>query len=348
MSAKIYLKYFLLIILVVIIPFHTITWLTNTQYIFDNKKNIYVGDLGRLSYSRSSLYPRETKTTLEKKHRNYIDYKPTDVITIGDSFSHGRARGNNPYYQDFIATKYNLDVLNIAPSNLGYIETVLMLNNSGELDKLQPKAIILESVERKAIERFSNKINWDIQAKQGDLFVKKNINIDVPKVSMINNNNYKSWLYRILYNFYDNALFSKVYKVDLEEDFFICDDASMLLFYYSDLDGITKANKSNIIKLNNNLNKLNSILKNKGIKLYFMPAVDKYNVYSKYVTNKKYKKSVFFELLRTMPKDYMLIDTKLILRKLTDQKVLNVFYPDDTHWSGKASNEITNKLNFKL
>jgi len=102
-----------------------------------------------------------------------------------------------------------------------------------------------------------------------------------------------------------------------------------------------------IDKLNNNLNALSKILKKKNIKLYFMPAVDKYNLYSKYIVNNTYPQSIFFEELRKLPKEYTFIDTKTILLEELKKGVKDIYHSDDTHWSYKASEAIFKKVKFE-
>jgi hypothetical protein len=92
--------------------------------------------------------------------------------------------------------------------------------------------------------------------------------------------------------------------------------------------------------LNDNFNTLQALLEKKGIKLYFMPAADKSNVYADYIVSKEYPKSHFFERLRELPKAYGFIDTKKVLKKMVDEGVKDVYYKDDTHWSYKASKAI--------
>jgi hypothetical protein len=84
------------------------------------------------------------------------------------------------------------------------------------------------------------------------------------------------------------------------------------------------------------------ILKIKKINLYFMPVVDKYNLYSKFIKNNHHKNSNFFELLRQEKKDYIFIDTKSILIQKVTKK--DIFWADDTHWNTKAIKSIFSNL----
>jgi hypothetical protein len=308
-----------------------------------------VGDLGRMSYLTQSLTVRKNEQNLSSKHIDYSkDIDSIDILTIGDSFSNGGGGGRNKYYQDYISTQQNLIVMNIQSSNKGFIETVLILDSAGILDKLKPKSIILQSVERYAVSRYSKKIDWEIGLqKYSLLFLNKKYKIISPLPSFITNINYNALLYLILYNYDDNAFFSQIYISDMSKAMFSCQDKNKLLFYVQDLTNIPLSNVKSISLLNDNLNKLQKILDKKGIQLYFMPSVDKYNLYSKYIHNNNYPKSTFFERLRSLKKDYKFIDTKNILENMLDNNITDVYYSDDSHWSYKASKEIFKEVKLK-
>ncbi|MEO2147945.1 MAG: hypothetical protein ABGW56_02690, partial [Flavobacteriaceae bacterium] len=148
-------SYIFTLLIVLFIGFHFVTWNFVTKELFTNKDNMDVGDLGRMSYLTKSLTLRRNEQNLPLKHVQYNDNVEIDVITIGDSFSNGGSAGSNKYYQDYIATIQNLEVMNIKARMGGFIETVLILDSNGILDELNPKIIILQTVERSAISRFS-------------------------------------------------------------------------------------------------------------------------------------------------------------------------------------------------
>jgi len=342
--------YVLLLIVALFTIFNFVVWNVTTAKFFPEKNSIYVGDLGRISYLENSLTLRENIINLSNKHISYEDnISQVDVLTIGDSFSNGGPKGLNPYYQDYIATEQNLSVVNIQPSAQGFIETVLLLQKSGILDKINPKIILIESVERSSISRLSKNINWDISMSKGKMsFLYKKYNHSTPpKPSFINRLNYNALLYPLLYKYDDNAILSQVYIAYLNKSLFSCIDKNKLLFYYEDLKNLSQSNNKSMALLNANLNHLQEILKSKHIQLYFMPSVDKYNLYSKFINNNPYQKSNFFELLRPLKKEYNFIDTKMILEKMLDGNVSDLYYSDDTHWSYKASQEIFNQVKLK-
>jgi hypothetical protein len=354
-SSKSYIK-IILLITIILISFHGITWLTSTKQLLDTPYPYYAGDLSRISYQPNSLNLRKvSESTLEKKHISINEWhgKSVPILTIGDSFSNDGAKGKNSFYQDYISTKTNLDVLNITPSSKypDFLETVLILLHNNLLKEMNTKVIILESVERYAIDRFSSDFNWDVKVSKEE-FLNIYKNAKTPKyketgITFINNGNYKFILNSLLYNLSKKPIKrNDVYKGKLNKDFFSVKEKNTLLFYHEDVKKIPNATIEKITKLNNNLNHLALILKKHDIKLVFMPAVDKYNLYYPYITNNNLPKSSFFELLRGLKKEYYFVDTKSILQELIEDNVKDVFYADDTHWSYKASKHIVSKIDF--
>jgi hypothetical protein len=346
-----YKKYVLIFLALssLFVIFHVSVWNIYTKHVFP--KNYMIGDLGRMSYKLDSLHPREVSFSLNKKHFTLDEWKgqSIDILTIGDSFSNGGGGGINSYYQDHLASQYNLSILNIqniSPAS-NFLETIYLLNNSKILEKLQPKIIIFESTESQALNRFATKINKELYLPKNEVYnllKKATYKSEIPKIGIINNLNYNAFLYNIAYNFSENAIDSNCYITKLNKNMFSVQDQTSLLFYKHTVKYNKSISDEKINTLNDNIKELASILKRKNIKLYFMPAVDKFNLYSKYIINNKYGESDFFEQLRELPKEYTLIDTKAILQKEVDNGVKDIFYADDTHWNYKASEAIAKSL----
>lgn len=369
-----YVKYFTFIFIGITI-FHIYSWNTYTKYVFP--KNYLVGDIGRMSYQLDNLQPRNIEVSLSVEKEKLLDNKKEkfEIVTIGDSFSNGGGSGLNNYYQYYISDINKKNVLNVknvvGPDS--YLETIITLINEGVLEKWGTKYIIFETVEREAINRLSKEIDFNFKANLTqetlnlmDCFIDKDVEIsknsegfvvnnvktsifDIEKhtINIFNNLNVNAIFYNIFYNFNDRAFSSSAYKVKLDQEFFSVKSSDTLLFYKNDLKGLGKATKENVELLNDNLNKLSNLLLERGIKFYFMPVVDKYNLYSKYIVNNSYPKSQFFELLRELPKEYEFIDTKKILREELEKGVKDLYYSDDTHWSYKASEAIFKEVEFE-
>ena len=364
-----------------ILFFHPIMYYFYVSKVFP-KDNSVVGDLARMTYSVDLIDKRSTDIDLQKKHIKYNEYlgNNVDFITIGDSFSEGASSGKNPYYQDYIASIYNVSVLNIKlfENNKNYIETIYSLLNSGQLEKLGVKYILIESVQRRSLERFAiNDMNINISNidnfknqilnnQKNDNLIQSHSNeqfeinwIDVfnsifsksnnNDVSVINNLNLNAFIYNAKFKIKGHGKMAPhVYRELLNKDFFFSVVSRDLLFYDEDLKYLKYESEENIKLLNNNFNLLAKALGEKNIKLIFMPAVDKYNLYSPYIISNTYQKSIFFEYLDSLPKDYIFINTKKILSEQLEKGEKDIFYADDTHWSHKASEVIIKDESFKI
>jgi len=347
---KRYTAYFLLA-LSLFLAFHLSVWFGFNSKIFDSAP-AYVGDLARLGYQIDSIQARELSNTLPLQHIGVETWKdqPIDILSIGDSFANGMAGGKNPYFQDYLASEGGLSVLNIQNirQEYSYIETILILLNSGWLRKHRPSSILIETVQREMQGRFERPMNWDLSMALSE--VEKNLFNRgwapfVPPLSPINTANYKLPLFNMLYAFSPSAFRkSKVYKLALKEPLFDAEASSTLLLYKTDVEWLSHPNKQNMQRINNNFNRLAELLEKEDIRLYVMPAVDKYDLYEPYIKENPYQKNIFFDLLRPLDKSYRLIDTKAILAPLLTKGVKDVFYADDTHWSYKASHAISEAL----
>src|SRR5690606_36633493 len=72
------------------------------------------------------------------------------------------------YYQDYIRTFYNKNVLNLNPQKIdntsNYIEIISLFANSGYLEKMGVKYVLIESVQRESLVRFAkNDLNFSIK-----------------------------------------------------------------------------------------------------------------------------------------------------------------------------------------
>jgi hypothetical protein len=301
-----------------------------------------IGDLARLSYNSDILYKRKLCYTLSKSHLHKENFRnqKLDLITIGDSFSYGGAYGKNPFYQDYLSSVYNINVLNIGTKNISeYIEAAVNLHNNGFLKKHHTKYLLLESVERLIPLRFAKKINWNCNYKTI-------IRIKTKKpyhqnVNFISTANYKTVFFNLQRSLFPNKNIHGIYSFKLTKKLFT-NKSNRMLIYYSDIQNIPLFNKKNIRLINQNLNKLAKILKKDGITLIFMPVVDKFDLYEPYIQNNQYQKNNFFKEFHHLKKEYLFIDTKALFSPLLEKGIQDLYYIGDTHWSYKASQALVN------
>jgi hypothetical protein len=317
---------------------------------------MYVGDLVRLSYQVDFIDLKKAENTLKKQHLEGAEYQGQmiDVLTIGDSFSNGGGGGKNAFYQDYIANINNFNVLNIrALSQAGgdVPNSLLALEQSGVLDIIKPKIVLLSIGSRAFVRHFSKDLAWDQNVSSQEIL--KEISLMKPRdlsahqlknVSIVNTANFKLPFYSIGYEF--KPCLKSVCKMNLDKSLFSVKADNEILFYKQTLKDLPSNTPANIKKANDNLNKLAILLKKKGIRLFFMPAVSKYDLYYDYIKNNTYSRDNLFNILEPLKKEYNVINTKAILSPLIKNGEKDIFYADDTHWSYKASKEIFTKVHF--
>ena len=346
------------VILIIFVAVNYLIWKCATEVLLTKK--FAGGDLARMGYQLGSKEHIKLSFDLPIRHLEMKDFsgQPVDVMTIGDSFSNGGGEGRNSYYQDYLASINKFTVLNVYPypckdhiMGVAPITTLTILYNSGYLDLIKPKYILIQSTERNCILRFTPPFSFTQSADRDDIkkYYAKNSGIDpnyLPKVGFINQGNFNFLFRNFMYLFSDNALRRLVYKKRLTQPLFSVKNSQTLLFHGDDLKNLSLATPEAIGKLNDNLNRLSDILAGKGIRLVFMPVVDKYNLYSDFIIGNPYPRSVFFEELRPLPHRYQLIDTKSILLVHLKKGEKDIFRADDTHWSWKASKRIFETIRF--
>lgn len=344
-------SFIFLLVLVVFVFLNGVIWKTLTQDIFDDS-TYYSGGLDRLGYIAESKHYRKSESTLPKRHIPNIKYsgQHIDILTIGDSFSNVVENGRDPLYQDWLASKNNLEVLNIQRlPETNFIETLVILNNSGFLSKINPRYVILETVERNCAREYAKDIDFTLKKSYADIekyYKEKKFLFKLPKLGFINLANFKYLFYNSLRKLTGRDHVSQVYMRELDAPFFSVKNDRLLLFFQDDLTHMTDSNEKSIQKMNDNFNRLSDLLGSKGMRLFVMPAADKYNVYSDHILNNPYPRSSFFEILRTLPKRYRLIDTKALILEEIDKGEKDLYYADDTHWSWKASRKVAESVQF--
>ena len=166
------------------------------------------------------------------------------------------------------------------------------------------------------------------------------------QLNFISDANFKLVRNSIIYHFSDNAFYSQVYNTKLLKPFFSVDASDTLLFLVKNVKKRNNISVKRITRMNDYLNNLSDQLAVKGIRLNFMPVVDTYNLYSICVINRKYPESFFFGEFRKLPKRYCFVDTKALLREELAWGGKDVFYANDTHWSWRAPELISDRVRF--
>ena len=280
-----------------------------------------------------------------KHHTELMDYLASgsqesfDVMTIGDSFTNGLDGGS---YPDYLVNQYGLKVIN-AKIRGHCLEDLYILLNIGVIDRIKPRAVILESVERSVQGRLGTlEINpqlYETSIEKLPALMRTKAAQEIasglmPSVMIQWNGQF---LYYLLYHMrHPDKLSTKVYTIQLDRPFFTNPGhENNLLHYWEDLEYLKHPLNAEIV--NRNLNNAARLLKARGIKLLFFAAADKYDLYYPYITDKKHPENPFFAKMRAVqPKDYDFIDTLAVLREALARGEQDVYWLGDTHWSWKG------------
>ena len=312
----------------------------------------YVGGLARLSYLAQYAEPRLTRNTFEKRRIVFDEWRgeEIDLITIGDSFSAGGGGGDNSHYQDWLVTLHGVNVLNLPklPKIVSNIETAHILIKSGLLDELSPRALLLEDVGRWIVKNHGRNIDrdrsWTIEEVKA--FYTRDSSKPNTSHLFLNSGNLKFLTSQFLYLFDDNTISSQVYRATLKQALFSKGAGTTLLFYAGDIDSIPQITDESVALVAENLNVLGAQLAERGIALYYMPVVDKFDLYYGQIQDSSYPRNPLFEKLRACPRDFHLIDTKAILSPAIASGEKDIFRLDDTHWTWKACKLVSEAFAF--
>jgi hypothetical protein len=343
--------------LVLFLLANLVVWKTCTEKLFSFNYG-EGGDLARLGYLPAFKLQRKSPNNLPLRHISLREYvgQPVDMLTVGDSFSNGGGSGENRYYQDFIATYNRMSVLNVGRykgggSTLDPASTLLLLINSGEFDKINPRTVFLSVSVKQIVELLAPPLDLAMTVPIEKVQDSRNYvwydGGPAPStlLDFLSSGNFK-YLYHTVRQRYFHKTNEKAATAPLTKKLFSV-EGNTLLYYRGDVQKIASNSAQALNQINDNLNKVADLLAKRGVKLYFMPCVDKYDLYSPYIPDNKLPKNTFFEMFRPLPKRYSFVDTKEILSAAVAEGVQDVFFPDDTHWSSKASERIFQNVKFR-
>lgn len=254
----------------------------------------------------------------ELKHLN------VQVLTIGDSFS----QQGNSGYQNYLCSK-GLTVANVSRELFSSpIQYTYNLMNETYIDSTNAKIIIVECVGRTlggTIEKF------DVE--------KQDVPQQTPKIP-----NQWSVSRARDYILFKTHLNSPILLADLNRDFFTSEEPRKLYFFKDDIRYLG-INKDIEAKTRYVFNILCSKAEERGIKLLWLIAVDKYDLYQDYIKDNTFPRITITEdINRIIGSSPNLILSKQYLKPLLVSGTKDVFLFNDTHWSYKASETIADEL----
>ena len=310
-------------------------------------KPIFIGrDLNRLG-SFATNKPITEDIKYSRHHVRLSDYiasgsrESFDILTIGDSFSSGA-------YQDYLVNHYGLKIINANRYLKNHcLADLYLMCASGLIDRISPKFVILESVERSVQDRLGREIIVpDTHSDDVKLPTPQQVTISdgfMPPVMFQANARY---IYNKFYSFLKPGQLSpEVYITQLDRPFFTNPGQERILLHYCD-DLLYLDSPLNADRVNQNLNNAARILKAKGIKLIFFAAADKYDLYYPYIADKSGRtENPFFTTMREVRgKEYVFVDTMKPLREALERGEKDVYWLNDTHWSHKGIKLVCDEL----
>jgi len=342
---------------------NVILWNTLTVKVFEQEEISGHGDLARLGYFKVTPAITKQREKSNFTHIEFTDYlkssscsQPIDILTIGDSFFAGVG---GAYFQDILASDYKYNVLNVGTMpDYNALEMVAVLLNSGYLDRIAPKVIIVESVERECIKRYGERVDfksskYQVSKEQIDKYftqksiIKPNTNSIFDARMYEANRKYLTSMFNMLTN-KGNLTYMVNYAKLTKPLFSNPGQETLLLYYYEDERNIKNTNEQKVQNVNNNLNAVSEMLGNKKIQLAFLLAVDKYDLYSKFIANKGITVNPLFLNMRELDKKYIFIDTKDILDQEVTKGEKDIYWLDDTHWTWKGQEKVAKGLSDAL
>ena len=310
----------------------------------------YDGDIGRLgkisfgneyskslkeNYLQNKLTIDTLIVTYEKLQIPNVSKK---IFTIGDSFSKQGIFG----YQNYLAHLLKDSIVNIEIYG-GHLLTAVSLLNSGIIDSSNCQIMILQTVDRNLIVTL-NSTDFEVRYKLPKTGMQKVKDLDEDSQNKKNTKK-DSELYnlcsyiRLRWFNYNNPILEH----SLKQECFTHNKFSRKLFYYKDDMNFRNTSKADISKAKENLILLNKKFSEKGIKLIFLIAADKYDVYRPFTVDNTLPVDTTTDELSQIP-GVCVIDTKPMLQEMVRNGEKDVYMVNDTHWSYKGSEAVARKL----
>lgn len=283
-----------------------------------------MGKIGQIPFGQE--YTKRMQTVYKHERRMVQDITPADtitapVITLGDSFS---KQGENGYSQ-FLAELLGNDVQNIRYKQPPE-QTLIQLLNQHKIP--QQTTVLVEVVERSLTWRM-NYINYQDSTKAFSIDNKK----DALNKKDLENQRTLQGAIQFLKK--SAGIQQPISRYSTTQELFMHTKFHKRLYIYDspwDKDGdlrFTTLTEEDIANAYKNMEVLHQLAENHGIRLFFLIAADKYDVYEPFITSSHPKNPT----LDFCPDEYWIINTKPLLQAQAYAGCKDIYYINDTHWS---------------
>ncbi|MDE6283094.1 MAG: hypothetical protein K2L97_03790 [Muribaculaceae bacterium] len=292
-----------------------------------------LGELGKIIFDRA--YTERMYQPVLSNDMPLL-YAPGDtlqsVVTVGDSFTQQRPNG----YQSFLSEIIAQPITNISIKRGTTPEQALSdMINSGFFDgQSQVEWVILETVERELVDR------WLMLDTTSTV---KQFAIEVNPPSAGDGGDSRGFAGRIFKQGIDWLKIvsgleeSPVKSVRLSRDCFTePGKEDMLYFYVSDLGRLSVTDKE-LAEVTKRIESMRHRLALRGIKMLFMVAPDKYELYQHLAVDNPHPVRQLGQQLLQLDSLGYVVNPLPELTRMTDAGEQDIFMADDSHWSPKAS-----------
>lgn len=310
-------------------------------------KPYMVGDLGVLG---KIGFDREYENSFRANpfpEYPVMQYQPgdslADVVTVGDSFSQQGYIG----YQNFLSHKIGkVSNLPIDREKITSAQAAFNLVNSGFFDNFpNVRYVVVESVERELVRFWSqvDRAGKDTVLPLSAAFAESGKPDDPRNVMGKCFRQGIDWL-KITIGADENPV--KRLRLD-RECFTIPGKESMLYFYHDDLTDVVY-DDSQVEDVADKLADLHARYQAKGIKMLFLLAPDKYEIYQHYAVDNPFPpKMVGAQLAGLDTLGFVVNPIPEMLRRIDDGEK-DMYMANDSHWSYKSSRLVADLLYEKM
>lgn len=248
----------------------------------------------------------------------------SNIFTIGDSFSDQGVMG----YQQFLGELLEKDIVNIYRSGISPEGFFVELLNSNYFPR--DSWVIVESVERIMVERLRNlNLNATLSLPVFQEFSseKGSGKMDLLQGALAKLRimiGYKNPIrqYSTSVDLFSHPnIHNKLFLFDSPWDSYEFGKDGDFVFRYIDKDAFSNAY--------NNLLEMKDLADSKGVKLIYLIAADKYEVYEPFIM----EDHPYNPTLDKCPQEAWLINTKPVFQKYAFEGVKDIYRINDTHWS---------------
>ncbi|MBI9088534.1 MAG: hypothetical protein JEZ12_04915 [Desulfobacterium sp.] len=322
-------------------------WGIITLFVFTTP--CFIGDLTRIGgYSEQAFAPKQPQIRFQKpaftKIFNLREYKAYhDVLVVGDSFSQNKAYG----WQNYIAEKSGWSILTFHKSDVNIPD----LLNSEAFQKHPPKIFIYEIAEHGLHDfRFKGAEHGGKSgSKRPDGAIQLN---PVPKEKVVKKEalsfdmDISHGIHRLQKSIKKaTGSRQKVFRLPLSNGRFFSNESSdEILIYYGDFSK-NDINPDQWISVNSDLHKLQNRVQANGQTLFLlMIAADKSSIYKPYIQNSPKPILSALKLLGDVNSLNVLPIHEFLSQKIRTAGEMDIFLPNDTHWSNIGHSTAANAV----